>query len=69
MYNWNFEGLPGYTPRPVTLVFAGVQAFGITAGQDKFHTSLVNEGALIAHAYAITKAGLSRMDIPASQVR
>lgn len=61
--NWNFEGYPGYLRRPANLIFTGVAAFGIVAGQDKYHTSLVNEGALIAHAYAISKAGMSRMDI------
>ena len=61
--NWNFERMPGYVARPANLFFSGVAAFAITAGQDKFHTTLVNEGASIAHAYAITKDGMSRMDI------
>lgn len=61
--NWDAERQPGYVARPANLIFAGVAAFAIVAGQDKFHTTLVNEGASIAHAYAITKAGRSRMDI------
>lgn len=60
--NWNFERLSGYVPRPVSLIFTGISAFAFAAGQDKFHTSLVNEGAVIAHAYAITKNDISRMD-------
>ena len=60
--NWNFERLSGYVPRPASLVFTGISAFAIIAGQDKFHTCLVNEGASIAHAYAITKGNVSRMD-------
>lgn len=64
--NWNFERQPGYSPRPASLVFTGVTAFAIVAGEDKFHTSLVSEGASIAHAYSITKAGLSRVDIAMS---
>lgn len=61
--NWNLEQIPGYVPRPATLLFGGIAAFSITAGQDKFHTSLVNGGASIADAHAISKNGMSRMNI------
>lgn len=60
--NWNFERLSGHVTRPVSLIFTGISAFAIVAGQDKFHTSLVNEGVVVAHAYAITKNSTSRMD-------
>ncbi|GLQ08932.1 hypothetical protein GCM10007913_08640 [Devosia yakushimensis] len=61
--NWNFEGAADYVPRPARLAFTGVSAFSIAAGQNKFHTTILAGPASIAHAYAITKAGTTRIDI------
>jgi hypothetical protein len=62
--NWGVEGDEGYKPRPCILVFAGVSAVSIAAGQDKFHTSVaVSELAWLSHAAAITKGDVTRVDM------
>ena len=62
--NWGVESDKGHKPRPCTLVFAGVSAVSIAAGQDKFHTSVaVSELAWLSHAAAITKGDVTRVDM------
>lgn len=61
--NWGIDGEPGYRPRPCRLVFSSVSAFSIVAGQDRFHTSIIGEGAVISSASAITKDDVTRLDI------
>ena len=60
--NWNIEGTEGYRPRPCVLHFAGVTAFELSMGRDRFHTSINSEPAILNDASAITRNGVTRMD-------
>ncbi|WP_240231705.1 hypothetical protein [Devosia lacusdianchii] len=62
--SWNLTGKDGLAEQSCTLIFSGVSAFAVCAGQDKFHTSIAaTEPAVISRAYTITKNGVTRFDI------
>ena len=62
--SWNRSGKDDLAPQPCTLIFSDVSSFSVSAGQDKFHTSIsATERAHVSSAYAITKNDLCRFDV------